>query len=211
MSDFTDIASIHRGSILVTNDGSKYMLTALNDENKNVKYPNIKFDKPNIDFKEVGKKVANTTLADVWSNVKHKANNLKKSANTAGKDATNVTLHDLANGLRNAKDKLSQKAEDFSKNARASFKVPTVYLIGVDNGEPINLSAEVEGLLITSGEATDPHDVFVSGWLKYAPQGLASLDRQYHENRLNRYLQYIVQLYNTLNEENGDGDKLKAL
>lgn len=211
MSDFTDIASIHRGSILVTNDGSKYMLTALNDENKNVKYPNIKFDKPNIDFKEVGKKVANTTLADVWSSVKHKANDLKKSANTAGKDATNVTLHDLANGLRNAKDKLSQKAEDFSKNARASFKVPTVYLIGVDNGEPINLSAEVEGLLITSGKATNPHDVFVSGWLKYAPQGLASLDSQYHEKRLNRYLQYIVRLYNTLNEENGDGDKLKAL
>lgn len=211
MSDFTDIASIHRGSILVTNDGRKYMLTALNDKNKNVKYPNIKFDKPNIDFKEVGKKVANTTLADIWSNVKHKANDLKKSANTAGTDATNVTLHDLANGLRNAKDKLSQKAEDFSRNARASFKVPTVYLIGVDNGEPINLSAEVEGLLITSGKATDPHDVFVSGWLKYAPQGLASLDSQYHEKRLNRYLQYIVQLYNTLNEENGDGDKLKAL
>lgn len=211
MNDFTDIASIHRGSILVTNDGRKYMLTALNDKNKNVKYPNIKFDKPNIDFKEVGKKVANTTLADIWSNVKHKANDLKKSANTAGTDATNVTLHDLANGLRNAKDKLSQKAEDFSRNARASFKVPTVYLIGVDNGEPINLSAEVEGLLITSGKATDPHDVFVSGWLKYAPQGLASLDRQYHEKRLNRYLQYIVQLYNTLNEENGDGDKLKAL
>lgn len=211
MSDFTDIASIHRGSILVTNDGRKYMLTALNDKNKNVKYPNIKFDKPNIDFKEVGKKVANTTLADIWSNVKHKANDLKKSANTAGTDATNVTLHDLANGLRNAKDKLSQKAEDFSRNARASFKVPTVYLIGVDNGEPINLSAEVEGLLITSGKATDPHDVFVSGWLKYAPQGLASLDSQYHEKCLNRYLQYIVQLYNTLNEENGDGDKLKAL